>query len=79
MNYCKKCNRYDDCDYVWKNTKNPVCVSYTPAVTNGDMIRTMSDASLAEFIEFVRMGGFNHLSNENAWYLWLKQEAKNEC
>ena len=50
MNYCKKCNRYDSCDYIWKNVNDPMCVSFTPIKTNADMIRAMSDEELANFI-----------------------------
>ena len=51
MNYCKKCKRSDECDYVWKNTENPVCVSFMPIVTNADKIRAMSDEELSIWLD----------------------------
>ena len=89
MNYCKKCNRYDDCDYVWKNTENPVCVSFTPIVTNANKIRSMTDEELAELaFELVdccycplraKCDTEEDTGCTKLWMEWLKQEAKNEC
>ena len=83
MNYCKKCKRSDVCDYVWKNTENPVCVSYTPIQTNGDVVRGMTDEELAEQIadEWCDLvcGHENDYCAGNCKekiLAWLKQEAK---
>ena len=56
-------------------------------MTNADVIRNMTDCELAQFLEFVKLGGggpqlvwkvrgFCYWSKWSEWNAWLKQENK---
>lgn len=56
-------------------------------MTNGDAIRSMSDAELAQFLELVKKGGggpdlvwkvrgFCYWRTWDEWYSWLKRSSK---
>ena len=82
MKICDQCKLYDECEAVWKNTENPVCVSFTKIKTNGDRIRAMSDEELAkqiagEWCDLVceNDGEYCFGNCEEKVLKWLKQEA----
>lgn len=85
---CDNCEKHDDCatgsGLVWN------CGAYAPkVVTNGDRIRAMSDAELAELIvkhkpvyswdKVVREIWMRpNVTKIQAWVMWLQQPAKGE-
>lgn len=75
---CENCNTYNICKHKAKEEGNG-CGFYSPAPTNADHIRNMSDEELAECLA----GYFNcipcGLDDKYGYFLeWLKQPRKVE-
>ena len=89
MTQCNKCRSSASCERPWKGMDGYLnCVSFDPAMTNGDKMRAMTDEELDKFLGEVQWDVANYCGGvtqkqeypvpeqRGAWLDWLKQEVK---
>ena len=84
---CDQCKLYGGCDRIWKDSDDPMCVSFTKRKTNGDHVRAMTDEELTKFLTEEKLCEIVCGENKDYCYgdcdaqilAWMKREADDGC